>query len=100
MVMKTAATEGVWANLKQSSDTPGPMKPMDCPKHKYGTKMWCCCYLHDLPNKCNRETRFDQEICRSSCDVTRQSHDCPRYGAEPCSLFQVDIINLLSDSSQ
>uniref|UniRef100_A0A0E0J8X5 Uncharacterized protein n=1 Tax=Oryza nivara TaxID=4536 RepID=A0A0E0J8X5_ORYNI len=29
MVMRTAATDGVWANLKQSSETPGPIKPMD-----------------------------------------------------------------------
>jgi hypothetical protein len=30
MVMRTAATDGVWANLKHSNDTPGPIKPMDC----------------------------------------------------------------------
>jgi hypothetical protein len=30
VVMRTAATDGVWANLKHSNDTPGPIKPMDC----------------------------------------------------------------------
>jgi len=34
MVMRTAATDGVWANLKHSNDTQGPMKPMDCSKIK------------------------------------------------------------------
>jgi len=29
-VMRTAATDGVWANLKHSNDTQGPIKPMDC----------------------------------------------------------------------
>ena len=28
--MITAATDGVWANLKHSNDTPGPIKPIDC----------------------------------------------------------------------
>lgn len=28
--MRTAATDGVWANLKHSNETPGPIKPMDC----------------------------------------------------------------------
>jgi hypothetical protein len=32
MVMRTAATDGVWANLKHSNDTQGPIKPMDCHK--------------------------------------------------------------------
>uniref|UniRef100_A0A0E0DSA2 Uncharacterized protein n=1 Tax=Oryza meridionalis TaxID=40149 RepID=A0A0E0DSA2_9ORYZ len=42
MVMRTAATDGVWANLKQSSETPGPIKPMDCSKSMNREKLWCC----------------------------------------------------------
>jgi hypothetical protein len=35
VVMRTAATDGVWANLKHSNDTQGPMKPMDCSKIRF-----------------------------------------------------------------
>ena len=39
-VMITAATDGVWANLKHSNDTPGPIKPIDCTRQKEG--VWYC----------------------------------------------------------